>query len=170
VYLSYDGAAVRLNDALFFLLLLDQQKPYSEDTNLFITGGYLLYILEEIGDPTTFGGQSSDSWVIYLRQSGQYLPLPEAWEIKPPQQEQERSHFARGLVEGASFVRWVAENYGPAAAKALFEGRRLEEVTGLFFDQAEADWLAALNNERHRPKPCEEAAPIDSILTDLCSS
>jgi hypothetical protein len=164
----YDNGVINLDTAPFFMPLAIESKPPTPEMNLFVEVGFAIYVAEEIGRAEVLTGQSADSWVTLLRQKGAFLPLSEAWEITLPENETDAFDLLRALVEGGSFMRWIVDTYGLDAAQALRNGQRLEDVTGLYFDQAQADWLVVLDKAELSPKSCKLALSRTRFLWPFC--
>jgi hypothetical protein len=165
--LFYDQGVVHLDAAPIFLTLFSQGKTLSPDINLFIALGFALYLAEETQLAQGLG-QSSDAWVEILRQQDALLPFNQAWEVNPPTTEDELYDFVRALVQGGSFIRWVADVYGPDTVQALLNGERLEDVTGLFFHEAEEDWLVALQAKGVTAVSCDSTEFDNHFVRAIC--
>lgn len=165
--LFYDHGVIHLDAAPIFLTLFSQDKTFSPDINLFIALGFALYLAEETQLAQGLG-QSSDAWVEILRQQDALLSFDQAWEVKPPTTEDELYNFVRALVQGGSFIRWVADIYGPDTVQALLNGERLEDVTGLFFHEAEEDWLTALQAKDVTAVSCDSTVFDNHFVRTIC--
>lgn len=165
-----DGGRVDLSTAPFFLALLREGTLSMSGLRMFVDGGYAVYLSEEAGRAGALLGQSSDAWVVLLRDAGAYVPLPEAWDAGLPRGEREMGVALRVLLEGGSFLRWVAERYGPEAVWALRDGVPVYEVIGVPLAEAEGRWLAELSRRAIEPQPCREALPEASPLRDYCGA
>ena len=166
--LFHDRGAIDTSTAPFFLALLREGDLSLPGTNLFLEGGYAVYVVEEIGRAQDLLGQSSDAWVTLWVRNGTFLPLTEAWGVELPRGERQVADALRALLQGGAFVRWVAGAYGLDAVKDLRHGLSLEDVTGLSFSQAERAWLNDEASHALRPLSCAEAVPKDSMLRVYC--
>ena len=166
--LFYDRGTIDLRTAPFFLVLLREGDLSLPGTSLFLEGGYAVYVAEEIGRAQDLLGQSSDAWVTLWVRNDTFLSLDEAWGVGLPQGERQMADALRALLEGGSFVRWVAGTYGPGAVQDLRHGLSLEDVTGLSFSQAERAWLQDVASHGLRPLHCAEVVPSDSMLRLNC--
>jgi len=165
--LFYDQGVIHHDLAPIFLALFSQGKTFSAEINLFVVLGFALYVVEETNRAQGLG-QSSDAWVEALRRQNALLPFDEAWEIDPPTNKDELYDFGRALVQGGSFIRWVGEAYGPDTVQALLNGERLEGVTGLFFYEAEEDWLAALRAKDVAVVSCDLSGSDNHFAQVIC--
>jgi len=165
-----DGGRIDLSTAPFFLALLREGTLSMSGLRPFVDGGYAVYLCEEAGRAGALLGQSSDAWVALLRDAGAYLALAEAWEAGLPRGEREMGVALRVLLEGGSFLRWVAETYGPGAVAALRDGVPVKEAIGVPLAEAEGQWLAELSRRAIEPQPCREALPEASPLRDYCGA
>jgi hypothetical protein len=166
--LYHDQGVIDLSTAPFFLVLLREGYLSLPGTNLFLEGGYAVYVVEGIGRAQGLLGQSSDAWVTLWVQGDTFLPLAEAWGVELPQGEHQVADVLRALLEGASFVRWMAGAYGLDAVQDLRHGLSIKDVTGLSFPAAERAWLHDLSPHALRSLPCAEMVPRDSILSTYC--
>jgi hypothetical protein len=74
----------------------------------------------------------------------------------------------RALLQGGSFVRWLASAYGLGVVQDLKDGASLQEVTGMSFVDAERAWLGAVASRALRPEPCARIVPDGSVLRSFC--
>jgi hypothetical protein len=164
----YDGNRIDLATAPFFLVALREGDLSMAGTSLFVEGGFAVYVVEEIGRAEPVLGQSSDAWVAWLRQNGSLLPLGEARSFGLPLRQREMPDAVRVLLQGGSFVRWVAHTYGPSVVQDLRDGLTLEDAVGLSLAETERAWLDAVAAQALRPEPCARAVPQDSVLYGFC--
>ena len=165
--LFYDRGVIHHDLAPIFLTLFSQGKTFSAEINLFVALGFALYVVEETNRAQGLG-QSSDAWVEALRRQNTLLPFAKAWEIDPPTNKDELYDFGRALVQGGSFIRWVRGAYGPDTVQALLNGERLEDVAGLFFHEAEEDWLAALRAKEVAVVSCNVSGSDNHFAQMIC--
>jgi hypothetical protein len=168
--LFHNRGAIDTSTAPFFLVLLREGDLSVPGTNLFVEGGYTVYVVEGIGRAQDLLGQPSDAWVTLWMQNGTFLPLAEAWAVELPRGGGQMADALRALLEGGSFVRWVASTYGLDAVQDLRYGLSLEDVIGLSLPEAERAWLHDVASRAPRPRPCAEAVPQGSILRDYCEA
>lgn len=71
------------------------------------------------------------------------------------------------MLEGGSFMRWVAENNGLETAKAIASGISPEDILSKPLVEIEKSWLNSLDHQELSPKPCRIAAG-SSFLNLLC--
>jgi len=166
--LFHDAGRIDLSTAPFFLALLREGSLSMSGLRLFVDGGYAVYVVEGAGRAGALLGQSSDAWTALLRDAGAYVPLDQTWEAGLPRGERETAMALRVLLEGGSFVRWVAEAQGPEAVQALRAGVPLAEAIGMSLGEAEAQWLDTLAGVEGRP--CEDALPETSPLRGYCGA
>jgi hypothetical protein len=160
--LFHDAGRIDLGTVPFFLALLREGSLSVAGLRLLVDGGYAVYVVEDAGRARALLGQSSDAWVVLLRDTGTYVPLAEAWATGLPRGERETGLALRALLQGGSFVRWVAETQGREAVAALRDGVPVEDATGMSLPEAERQWLATL--AQVEPLPCAEAVPETSAL------
>jgi hypothetical protein len=168
--LFHDGGRIDLSTAPFFLALLREGTLSMSGLSPFVDGGYAVYLCEEAGRAGALLGQSSDAWVALLRGAGAYVPLAEAWDAGLPRGEGEMGVALRVLLEGGSFVRWVAETYGSEAVAALRDGVPVKEAIGVPLAEAEGLWTGELARRGMEPQPCREALPEASPLWGYCGA
>lgn len=166
--LLHDGGRIDLSTAPFFLALLREGSLSMPGLHLFVDGGYAVYVVEKAGLARSLLGQSSDAWTALLRDAGAYVPLEEAWEAGLPRGERETAAALRTLLEGGSFVRWVAETQGVEAVQALRDGVPAAEAIGMSPGEAEAQWLDTVAGVEGQP--CERALPEASPLQGYCGT
>jgi hypothetical protein len=164
--LFYDGQAIDLGPAPFFLVLLWEGDLSLPDMNLFVQAGAAVHVVEEIGRARPLIGQSTDAWVALFRQRGTLLPLSEAWKVELAGDD--LPQLLRASLESGSFMRWVADGYGREAVQDLRNGLSVEDVTGLSIDEAEQAWLASVAAKALHPQPCAQAVPERSFLHGFC--
>jgi hypothetical protein len=169
----YDGQGMDLSTAPFFLVALSEGSLSVSGLNLFVEGGFAVYVTEETGRALPLLGQPADAWVTWLRQNGRLEPLAEAWHLDGAalaQHGRDMPGVVRVLLQGGSFVRWMAAAYGLDAVQDLRAGVSLEDATGLSLPEAERAWLDAVSAKGLRPEPCVRVVPADSPLRDYCSA
>ena len=166
--LFYDRGRTDLSTAPVFLVLLSEGELSMPGLNLFVEGSFAVYVVEEIGRAQDLIGQSTDAWVALLRQKGALMPLSEAWAVELPKGSGDSFDFVRALLEGGSFVRWLANERGFGAVQDLRSGLAPEEATGLPLAEAERAWLASVASQALHPQPCTEAVPGGSGLRGFC--
>jgi hypothetical protein len=166
--LFYDGGTIDLSTAPFFLVLLSEGEIYVPDVDVFVEAGFAVWVVEGIGRAQPLIGQSSDAWVASWREAGTLVPLTEAQEVGVPGDGQDLARFVRAVLQGGSFMRWLANAYGAEAVYELRSGLGLEDITGLSLAEAEQAWLAAVAAEPLDPRPCAQAVPEGSVLRTLC--
>jgi hypothetical protein len=164
----YDGGGMDLSTAPFFLVALREGDLSMAGVSLFVEGGFAVYVVEEIDRAQPLLGQSSDAWVTWLRENDTLVPLVEAWSAGLPQRERDVPGAIRVLLEGGSFMHWVADTYGLGVVQDLRSGVGLGEAIGLSFSMAEHSWLRSLSSRALRPKSCVHAVPGNSALRDYC--
>lgn len=166
--LAYDGRSFDLSTAPFFLALLSEGDLSLPGMSPFVEGGYAVYVAEEIGRAEDLLGQPADAWVTLFVRNGSLLPLSEAWAAQLPETEKALPGFLRAVVQGGSFVRWVAETQGLETVEALRSGLSLEDALGLSVADAERAWLASVAARDIAPLPCVQALPPGSFLRPYC--
>jgi hypothetical protein len=166
--LAFDGRSFDLSTAPLFLALLREGNLSLPGMSPFVEGGYAVYVAEEIGRAEDLLGQPADAWVTLFAQHGSLLPLAQAWAAQLPEGEADLAVFLRAVVQGGSFVRWVAETQGLEAVEALRSGLGLEDVVGLPIAEAERAWLDSVLAKGLAPLPCARAVPRDAFLHNYC--
>jgi hypothetical protein len=166
--LFYDRGSIDLSTAPFFLVLLSEGELSLPSLSPFIEGGFAVYVVQEIGRAQDLIGQSPDAWVALFKQTGALLPLADAWTLELPGGEQDLPDFLRAILEGGSFLRWVANAYGLDAVQDLRSGTDLEDAIGISLLEAERAWLAFVASQALRPQPCAQAVPESSLLRNFC--
>jgi hypothetical protein len=166
--LFYDGKGIDLVTAPLLLVALREGTLSMGGIRLFLEGGFAVYVAEEIGRAQPLLGQSSDAWVAWLQQNGTLLPLADAWSTELPQRERDMPDAIRALLQGGSFLRWVAGAHGTGAVQGLRNGIGLQEATGMSFVEAERAWLGAVALRAPHPEPCARVVPDGSILRGFC--
>jgi hypothetical protein len=167
----YDGQGMDLSTAPFFLVPLSEGSLSVADLNLFVEGGFAIYVAEETGRALPLLGQSADAWVTWFRQNGGLAPLADAQRLGAivlPRRERDVPDAVRVLLQGGSFVRWVAEVYGLDSVQDLRAGASLADVTELSLPEAEHAWLEAVSAKALRPEPCARVVPAGSALRRFC--
>jgi hypothetical protein len=164
----YDRGAFDLSTAAFFLVLLNEGELSMSGTVLFVEGGFAVYVADGIGRARELIGQSPDAWVMLFQSNGLLLSLSDAWATDLPEGERELFAFLRAVLQGGSFIRWIADAFGPDAVRDLRNGVSLEDVTGLSFAEAEQAWLTAVSAQSVHPRPCAQAVPPSSPLYGFC--
>jgi hypothetical protein len=127
-----------------------------------------VYVAEEIGRAGDLLGQRADAWVTLFVRQGSLLPLSQAWAAQLPESEAALALFLQAVLEGGSFVRWVAETQGPQAVEALRGGLSLDDALGLSIVDAERAWLTSVIAKDIRPLPCAQVVSPDSFLRSYC--
>ncbi len=163
----HDGA-VDLSSAPYWLVLLSEGDLSLPGSNLFLEGGYAIYVVEEIGRAQELLGQPADAWVTGLGQSGVRPSLSHAQTVGVPRREGQMADALRALLVAGSFVRWVAGEYGIDAVHDLRDGLPVEEVLGRSLAEVEQAWLASVEAKGLTPQPCLEAVPSRSPVYALC--
>jgi hypothetical protein len=166
--LFYDGKGMDLTTAPFMLVALREGTLSMGGIRLFLEGGFAVYVVEEIDRAQPLLGQSSDAWVAWLRQNGTLLPLAGAWSTELPHRERDMPDAIRALLQGGSFLRWVAGAYGTSAVRDLRDGIGLQEATGTSFVEAERAWLGVVASRAPHPEPCARVVPDGSVLRSFC--
>jgi hypothetical protein len=166
--LFHDAGRIDLSTAPFFLTLLREGSLSVSGLRLFVDGGYAVYVVEEAGLAGALLGQSSDAWTALLCDAGTYVPLEEAWDAGLPRGEREMAVALRVLLEGGSFVRWLAGTQGVEAVQALRAGVPVAEALGMPLGEAESQWLGTLAAVEARP--CEGALQEASPLRGYCGA
>jgi hypothetical protein len=168
----YDGQQIDLSTAPFLLVPLSEGGLSVSGLSLFVEGGFAVYVAEEIGRAMPLLGQPADAWVTWLQQNGGLAPLSGVWGLDAAPQVSLRDRnlpdVVRVLLQGGSFVRWVADAYGLDAVHDLRAGVSLEDVTGLSLPDAERAWLEAVSAKALSPKSCAGALPTGSLLRGFC--
>jgi hypothetical protein len=159
---------VNLDTAPFWLAILGEGDLSGSQLDLFVEGGFAVYVVEEIGRARPLLGQSANAWVALWRQQGTLLPLADAWTLDVPTNQREMGNALCALLEAGSFVRWVADTYGLETVQALRDGISLEEAAGLSLAEAEKGWLNAVATRELGPLPCQQAVPDSSFLHAFC--
>lgn len=165
--LFYDQGRFDLSTAPFFLVLLSEGDLSVPGMVLFVEGAFAVYVTEEIGRAHDLMGQPTDAWVTRFAQQGTLMPLAEAWAVGLPQGE-ELPALLRALLEGGSFMRWLADACGPGTLQELRSGLSLVDATGLSVAEAEEAWLASVASRALQPQSCAQAVPGDSPLYGFC--
>jgi hypothetical protein len=166
--LAFDGRSFDLSTAPFFLALLREGDLSLPGMSPFVEGGYAVYVAEEIGQAEDLLGQPADAWVALFVRNGSLLPLSQAWAVQLPEREADLVGFARAVVQGGSFARWVAETQGLEVVEALRSGLTLEDAVGLPIADAERAWLAWVAAKDIVPLSCAQAVPPESLLHSYC--
>jgi hypothetical protein len=159
-----------LSTAPFWMALLVDGSLSWLDVALFVEGGYAVYVAEAIDRANPVLGQASDAWVVRLYDRGTYIPLEEALSIGLPDGKTAMERGVRALLEGGSFLGWVAERYGMDAAQEIRNGVPVEQVLGQPVAVIEAEWLDAVRSRVSNVRPCVEAVPEGSLLYGYCAS
>lgn len=159
---------VDLSAAPLFLVLLWSGDLNLSSVDLFAEASFALYAVEEAELSVALIGQSTEQWVVLLRERGALLPLVEAQGVTLPGSVDEAGDLARAALQGASFLRWTSEVGGVGAPQDLLNGLAVENVVGLPLEQAEKQWLAWVDAQGVQPAPCEEALSTSSPLRGMC--
>ena len=164
----YDNGVLNLDTAPFFLVLLADGKGIDFGGNLALQAGYAIYVSEEVGRAQQLSGQPVDAWMKLLIANDNVVPLDELHMVGIPRNEDDLFVFLRAMLEGGSFVRWVAKTHGIAVAQRLRSGEDIATVLGMSSAEAEQEWLSAVSAVEVGPRTCALALP-PLFPRSLCS-
>jgi len=165
LYVFHDQGVIDLDLAVFYLAAIIAGPSTGSP---FFELGLALYAVEETGLVGGMLGQSADAWVTLLWQKDALMPLEEAWSVEMPDTEEELFHFARAIMEGGSFVRWLVDTYGWDVVWELRAGGDPEAAIGAPLDQVEEEWLTSVLARDLSPKPCLLAVPGNPVFRGIC--
>jgi hypothetical protein len=161
---------VDLSTAPFLLALLADGSLSLTEASLFVEGGYAVYVAEGIDQAAPALGQTSDAWVVWLRDRDTYIPLAEALSIGLPDSARAMDVGVRAVLEGGSFIEWVAERYGTDAVEEMRDGMPIDQILDMPVAAAEAEWLAEVTYRVTNARPCVEVVPEGGLLRSYCLS
>jgi len=166
--ISVDKGAISTETVPFMLVLAAEDWTLQMDASFLYTAGYAVYVLEEAKLADTMMGQSTDAWVTLLRQKNALLGLEDISQRIKPGEIESPEIYLWAIIEGASFMRWVAEAYGLPAARAVVVGDSPQAVTGMSLTECEARWLASVEARKLDPRPCRLALSSSSMFNFVC--